>query len=405
MFTSIHRFFGVQGVQCRGRLSLIAAVAVVATLAGCSSKPPDCADSETVATVRGMLVDDSSKELVDQIGPTAMKQSDYPKQYFDGLKMEITNIVSGGYQADAKKHTCRGKLKVTTVSGQTAERQISYSTQKTVGGDQKASFLLEIQDFQNFIQFTVVHAKDYFFEKRFSGYWAGTYTCSGQKGTTDGPFSAPATMEVNGRLAKLERTPRSGTGEHNGWINAVNDEFELFISGSAQESPVHDSMFTGKFQGNKIKAYGKVTSYGQLIRSCQLDLTREDAGLLRTESSMSLLYTAQKEKAAAAATTTAAPAPVVAAVAPVVAVKPSFNCAKAASAQELLICGDPALASADAQIGSLYKEALSQSKDKAALTKGQVSWRKNQRDTCSTAACIEKAHLTRIEELRSLLAK
>ncbi|MDP2035194.1 MAG: hypothetical protein Q8K29_17460 [Polaromonas sp.] len=129
---------------------------VAATLlAGCGGKPPGCADSTTIGLANEMIAGDvldvltkdltrNSKEKAD---PEAMKlATDYTK----GLKVTMENIVSNGYNADAKKHQCAGRLKVATPKGNELAVNTGYSTQKTEGGN--TSFVLAIDNYQPMIK-------------------------------------------------------------------------------------------------------------------------------------------------------------------------------------------------------------------------------------------------------------
>lgn len=53
--------------------------------------------------------------------------------------------------------------------------------------------------------------------------------------------------------------------------------------------------------------------------------------------------------------------------APMLAHAASFDCAKAASTTEKLICGNPAVSLLDEQLGQAYKQALTNADDKDSL--------------------------------------
>jgi uncharacterized protein len=85
--------------------------------------------------------------------------------------------------------------------------------------------------------------------------------------------------------------------------------------------------------------------------------------------------------------------------APMLAHAASFDCAKAASATEKLICGNPAVSLLDEQLGQAYKQALTNSADKDSLKQQQMEWLKQQR-TCKDAECLTKTYQARIEQLK-----
>lgn len=97
----------------------------------------------------------------------------------------------------------------------------------------------------------------------------------------------------------------------------------------------------------------------------------------------------------AGAATAAVPAESPAATAPAV-VPPSFDCAKAASEAEKLVCGDVELAALDRQLAARYGET------KGADPATQRGWVKG-RDDCWKAQdprqCVQEAYKTRLVEL------
>ncbi|MGD9686838.1 MAG: lysozyme inhibitor LprI family protein [Desulfobacter sp.] len=78
---------------------------------------------------------------------------------------------------------------------------------------------------------------------------------------------------------------------------------------------------------------------------------------------------------------------------------PSFDCTKASTGAERMICSNQELAQADVGLAQVYKAALSKASDKAALKNEQGNWIRTQRDTCSDAACMLDAYQTRTTQL------
>lgn len=77
---------------------------------------------------------------------------------------------------------------------------------------------------------------------------------------------------------------------------------------------------------------------------------------------------------------------------------PSFDCRKAATIQEKLICSDNALSRLDSELGVLYQEAKYVADDKNAIQREQMEWLKNKRNACSDVACLLDAYNNRIEQ-------
>lgn len=80
---------------------------------------------------------------------------------------------------------------------------------------------------------------------------------------------------------------------------------------------------------------------------------------------------------------------------------PSFDCAKASTAAERLICSNQQLSSLDVQLLQAYKQALSRTAAKDSVKAALNEWRKNQRDACSTAECMISAYQARIQSLNA----
>lgn len=78
---------------------------------------------------------------------------------------------------------------------------------------------------------------------------------------------------------------------------------------------------------------------------------------------------------------------------------PSFDCAKASTGPERLICSNKELSAADVVLAQAYRAARNASNDKTWLSEQQSTWRKTVRDACSDVQCILRAYEQRITEL------
>jgi hypothetical protein len=74
---------------------------------------------------------------------------------------------------------------------------------------------------------------------------------------------------------------------------------------------------------------------------------------------------------------------------------PSFNCAKASTQVERLICGDREIASLDVQLNQLYTKAMDSGKDSEGLKASQIEWRESARDKCEDKECLVIAYKNR----------
>ena len=97
----------------------------------------------------------------------------------------------------------------------------------------------------------------------------------------------------------------------------------------------------------------------------------------------------------------AAPAPVRTAA----RANPSFNCRRAGSRSERMVCGSPRLAGLDRQMSSLFYSALA---DADGGTRNQLRRTRDRflsyRERCGTEACVADAYRGRMEEIRDIMA-
>jgi len=113
----------------------LATVLTAVLLTACSSKPPGCADEQTVSLAKEIILD-RWKELT-TTNRSQDEFSPYVVAYANGLKVEVRNIVSDGYNADARKHTCSGEVVLKTMSGATFTASRNFTSQATADGNQK----------------------------------------------------------------------------------------------------------------------------------------------------------------------------------------------------------------------------------------------------------------------------
>lgn len=84
---------------------------------------------------------------------------------------------------------------------------------------------------------------------------------------------------------------------------------------------------------------------------------------------------------------------------PMLSCAASFDCTKAISATEKLICSDEKISALDEQMAASYKFGLEKATDKDAFKKTQVEWLKQQR-TCKDEVCLTKAYEARLDVLQ-----
>ena len=84
---------------------------------------------------------------------------------------------------------------------------------------------------------------------------------------------------------------------------------------------------------------------------------------------------------------------------------PSFDCAKASTAVEKLICANPSIASMDRDVANVYREMLQKSNNKNYEKERQATWRSTERDACTDAACLTDKYRMRLVEIQKTLGK
>ncbi|MFZ2266286.1 MAG: hypothetical protein WAV95_01780 [Azonexus sp.] len=85
------------------------------------------------------------------------------------------------------------------------------------------------------------------------------------------------------------------------------------------------------------------------------------------------------------------------------AVAASFDCGKAHSPMEKLICSDAKLSKLDDDLAAAYKQAIVSSGAKSAITQWQREWlRSYPVASCKNAGCLASAMSTRIDLLRNI---
>lgn len=77
----------------------------------------------------------------------------------------------------------------------------------------------------------------------------------------------------------------------------------------------------------------------------------------------------------------------------------SFDCSKATSEVEKLICGDAELSKLDETLIMTYQRVLDRTRKKEEMIESQNQWLENERNECQDAQCIKKAYEIRIKEL------
>lgn len=83
--------------------------------------------------------------------------------------------------------------------------------------------------------------------------------------------------------------------------------------------------------------------------------------------------------------------------------KPSFDCAKATSRSERLVCSSTEVARQDVAMANAYRGALARSGARAPdIRRSQLDWLRDSRESCTDVACLLRIYEARILELRRI---
>ena len=137
----------------------ILCITSIFALGGCGQRPPDCTSPQTVSVVQQVVKQEIQRTTL-LVATRGVPQDLRPywegvvSRYVDGLKVEVSEIVSNGYDANAKKHSCEGKISLTTLTSDSAQLRSTFTSQATakgngeflVGVDQAGTFARAVVD-------------------------------------------------------------------------------------------------------------------------------------------------------------------------------------------------------------------------------------------------------------------
>jgi len=83
----------------------------------------------------------------------------------------------------------------------------------------------------------------------------------------------------------------------------------------------------------------------------------------------------------------------------------SFDCAKASSPVEKMICSDSAVSNLDKELHRSYRQALAAAINPSLIKEDQRGWLLDHRDRCTIVQCLREAYESRIKELRALASR
>src|SRR5437773_519140 len=83
----------------------------------------------------------------------------------------------------------------------------------------------------------------------------------------------------------------------------------------------------------------------------------------------------------------------------------SFDCTKASTEIENLVCNDKNLSRLDHILFRTYRDAMRFQKTEAPLRRSQRQWLQKERDSCQDQSCLGRAYEKRIQQLRGFIPK
>lgn len=239
-------------------------------IAGCSSKPPACADAETLKLVQTMVVDGMKKRTAADINDPGLEPDvrarfqQFTEKFLTNIKAELSLIVTNGYSAEAKKYTCAAKLTVTT-SRSTYSIDTAYTTQKTE--DKNSDFVLELSNFQGMLnalygdyiqQITLARAELRGEKPVAQEQTSQTAQAGGADAGKDIPDGSSKYSKQDGTLQIIKRG-----GRVDFQINSSQGQYTCEMKGTAPLAPDGTAKFLStdadkcvvkfKFTGNKIE--------------------------------------------------------------------------------------------------------------------------------------------------------
>lgn len=182
----------------------------------------------------------------------------------------------------------------------------------------------------------------------------------------------------------------------------------LFVQNDTPMGLTLQSVDTDNHSANLLDERGGLVTFKSVFGTAKLTLedgTTHHAIFVRALAPQDIAVveraygaTQRSEQAATPATPTPAPEPSSEAAK---VIRPSFDCLKASTAIEGMICGNAELADLDTRLADAYKWLLGVSDDPAVEKREQIAWIRNKRNACKTVDCLIQAYTDRADDLEA----
>jgi uncharacterized protein len=211
--------------------------------------------------------------------------------------------------------------------------------------------------------------------------YTGTLSCGVSLSAAARPaFESPAELVVKNGTARMKRSSERFEESLEGRVSGQ----QLSLEGQGK-SFTGDLPWTTKLQGTidgkTFKGRGEIiTSKGEKYRECQVAMVNTSKPI--------------EQPAPAQAPALVVPKPV-----PESVVIASFDCQKAASKTEKMICSNQLTGKLDVALTNAYRKTLASSDNSNDVRSEQVSWLSSVRDKCDNSDCLDNAYAARIKAL------
>lgn len=211
--------------------------------------------------------------------------------------------------------------------------------------------------------------------------YSGTLSCGQSLIAPERPgFDSPAELTVKNGAAQMKRGSdkfeESLAGRVAGQKLSLEGQGRMFAGGQPWTTKLQ-----GSIDGKTFKGKGELLiNNGERYRECQVLLVNTAKPIEQVAQAPATVPVAQKP---------VADSPVIA----------SFDCQKATSKTEKMICSNPQTAKLDVALSNAYRKALAASDNVNDLKSEQMAWLSSVRNKCESSECLDREYAVRIKAL------
>ena len=228
--------------------------------------------------------------------------------------------------------------------------------------------------------------------------YTGTLSCSQSLSDAKRPsFEQPAELVVKNGNAQMKRSSDRYDELSEGQV--VGQQLNLQGQGKrATGGESWTTKFQGTLDGRTFNATGGIyTTKGEKYRDCQVLLVNTTKPIERAAPTPTPAPIIQKPTEQVAKAPIQTPAVEKRVADSLIAA--SFDCQKAVSKTERMICSNPQTAKLDVVLSNAYRKTLAASNNANDVKNEQMNWLSSVRNGCETNECLDRAYATRIKAL------